>query len=422
MRLLYLIHQYPPSHIGGTELYTRSLAQALARRGHQVTVFHRQQADGIGQKRQTRGGVQVWSAWAGIPSPTRRFLAGFGDRALAHAFEVALREVKPDLVHVQHLMGLPIETVDLIRKSGHPFVITLHDYWWVCANANLLTNYDRQLCGGPQAYVNCARCALARAGHSGWWPALPPVAGLMAWRNRKLRRVLESCYEVIAPSEFVRNWYAAHGVPKEFVSVIAPGLARNPRVSRPDERDSDEVRFAYIGGLSWQKGVHHLVKAFNGLRGNAELWIAGDESFDPAYVERLRALSIPRIRFLGRLSRDEVWDTLAQVDVVTVPSLSFETYSFAVSEAHAARVPVVASRLGALAERVRDGVDGLLVPPGDVTVWREALQRFVDEADLSDQLRVNIPAVKTLDEHVDEIEALYGRVVDESLAARTSRT
>ena len=176
------------------------------------------------------------------------------------------------------------------------------------------------------------------------------------------------------------------------------------------------VRFAYIGGLSWQKGVHILVESFEGVRGARELWIAGDESFDADYVARIRAKAATGVRFLGRLTREEVWETLTQVDIVVIPTLWYETFSFIVSEAFAAGVPVVASRLGPLADRVRDGVDGLLVSPGDIAAWQSALQRLVDEPHLLARLRANVRPPMTLDEHVDRIEALYTQLAGSSQA------
>jgi len=412
VRILHLVHQYLPEHVGGTELYTRWLARALSQQGHQVTIFYRRSAEGIGQEYRTEEGVHVWTAWAGPLSPTRRFLATFGDSRIAPAFERVLEEASPDLVHIQHLMGLPAGLLRPVQQRRLPIVITLHDYWWVCPNAQLLTNYSQHLCDGPRAYLNCARCTLARGGHPRLLIATPPLAGLLAWRNRLLRRILRAADRLIAPTEFVRRWYITHGALLDRVVVIPHGL-EGPGQRPPGNRKPDGlVRFAYVGGLSWQKGVHVLVEAFGGIHGPAELWIAGDESSDPAYVAHLRAQAIPGVRFLGRLTREEVWKTLAQVDAVAIPSLWYETFSFIASESFAAGVPVVASRLGPLADRVHDGVDGMLVPPGDVAAWRAALQRLVDEPHLLARLRANVHPPMTLDEHVDRIEALYVQLVD----------
>jgi Glycosyltransferase len=409
MRILHIVHQYPPDKIGGAELYTQAISRALTRRGHAVAVFYRRDAPGRGLQHRAEDGVDVYAVWDGQAGPARRFLYTFRNPWIHRALIRVLDEFHPDVIHIQHLMGLPVLSVNAFRQRALPFIITLRDFWWFCLNAQLLTNYSGEVCVGPR-YWNCARCMLARVGFPRLWPTIPFLAGLSAWRNRLLRTVLEGACVLIAPTEFVRRWHVAHGVPDEKIIVLPHGLERPVLSSAPSRPADGTIRFAYIGGLSWQKGVHVLVEAFSGVCGKAELWIAGDESFDPAYVSRLRALATPNVRFLGRLDRRGVWQTLMQVDVVVVPSLWYEAYSFLISEAFAAGLPVLASRLGALADRVRDGVDGLLLPPGDVAAWRAAMQRLLDEPDLLPRLRAGVQPPMTMEEHVDRLETLYAQV------------
>ncbi|HYN90249.1 MAG TPA: glycosyltransferase family 4 protein [Ardenticatenaceae bacterium] len=410
MRLLHVVHQYPPEHMGGTEIYTRTLAYGLANRGHQVAVFHRRDGEGVGHACRTEGEVQVWSAWNGLPGPTRRFLATFGDGPILQAFQHVLEETRPALVHIQHLMGLPAAVFDVLRRSGVPFVVTLWDFWWFCANAQLLTNFSQEVCEGPRAFINCAHCVVARAGHPELRLASPVLAGPLAWRNQLLRRGLQAARRLIAPTEFVRRLYVEHGAPAEGLVTLAPGTEYPPpELCRAERPAGAPLRFVYVGGLSWQKGIHVVVEAFEGVRGAVELWIAGDESFDPDYTAKLRALAGPRVRFLGKLSRAAVWETLSQADAVVVSSLWYETFSFIVHEAFAAGIPVVASNLGVMADRVRDGVDGLLVPPGDVPGWRSALQGLVDAPARLTQFRAGIQPPLTVGQHLDDIETLYTR-------------
>ncbi|KPL87259.1 hypothetical protein SE16_12215 [Ardenticatena maritima] len=117
------------------------------------------------------------------------------------------------------------------------------------------------------------------------------------------------------------------------------------------------------------------------------------------------------MRFLGTLNREHVWQTLSEVDVVLVPSLWYETYCFVAHEAFAAGRPVIASNLGVLAERVDHEVNGLLVEPGNIEAWREAMQRVVDDPTLLVRLREGIPSLKTIDEHAEEIIQVYTRLV-----------
>lgn len=411
MRILHLVHQYLPEHVGGTEFYTKWLTVALNQRGHEVSIFHRRSATGVGLAQHTAEGVQIWGAWAGLLNPGHRFMATFRDPSLVHSFEQVLNETQPEMVHVQHLMGQPAALIQAIWRRGLPYVITLHDFWWVCANAQLVTNYSQELCSGPKMYLNCARCALVRSGHSQIWPLLPAVAAPLFWRNHLLRRIMTLASRLIAPTVFVHNWYAAHGAPTEKLVTIPHGLDHPLSVSRRTRQPDEPIRFAYIGGISWQKGVHVLIEAFNALEMESELWIAGDESADPAYVSNLRTQASASVSFLGKLTRSEVWKTLAQVDVLVVPSMWYEAFAFVVSEAFAVGVPVVASELGPLADRVRNEVDGLLVPPGNSQALRDALLRFLQDPTLLPRLQAGIQPVRTLDDHVMEIETVYKAVL-----------
>ncbi len=179
-------------------------------------------------------------------------------------------------------------------------------------------------------------------------------------------------------------------------------------------RPGRPLRVACIGGLAWQKGVHVVVEAFERLAGPAELWVAGSETFDPAYAQQLRAQAGPRVRFLGGLSRAQVWACLAEVDVLAVPSLWYEAFSLIAHEAFAAGVPVIATRLGALAEVVRDDVNGLLIPPGDVGAWAAACQRLADEPSLLERLRAGVRAPLDMAQHVQRLCSVYARALAES--------
>ncbi len=407
MRLLQVVHQYPPSFVGGTELYTQFLAHGLVTRGNEVAVFHRESAVGTGLHQHRSDGLSLWAAWDGELRAARRFTASLYAPALLDSFRRALDANHPTLVHIQHLMGLPLAVVDELQARGIPYIVSLHDFWWVCANAQLITNYSQELCGGPRAYLNCARCALARIGCSYAWPLLPGLMALLAWRAARLRAGLRQAVRLIAPSEFVRQWYIAHGAESEHIVVIPHGIHLPAGAAAEEQqRERDALRCLYLGGISWQKGVHVVVEALRGAR-DVELWIAGNERSDPAYAAHLHAIAGDNIRFLGQLSRAEVWRTLSQVDVLLVPSLWYETFSLVVREAFAVGLPVLVSDLGALAEVAGNHGGGLCVPAGDVVAWRKAVQRLADEPARLMALRTRVSPPLTLEAHLDTVETLY---------------
>jgi glycosyltransferase involved in cell wall biosynthesis len=89
----------------------------------------------------------------------------------------------------------------------------------------------------------------------------------------------------------------------------------------------------------------------------------------------------------------------------------YETFAFVISEAFAAGVPVIASQLGPLADRVHHEIDGLLVPPGDVEALHHALHRLQSEPAFLSQLQAGINPIRTMADHVQDIELVYNEVL-----------
>ena len=241
-----------------------------------------------------------------------------------------------------------------------------------------------------------------------------PFASRTNWSSEpavRLRRVLAGAAAIIAPTHFVRQTYAALGLPVARLVVVGHGLALPPGYVPPKREAARPgmLHVVYLGSVAWQKGVHVLVAAVNQLpHEGVRLTIYGSLDDFPDYVADLRARAThPGIRFAGRIDRAALWAALAQADVLAVPSLWYETAALVIQEGFAAGLPVVAADLGALTERVRDGVDGLLLPAGDAAAWRDALRRLRDTPGLLDQLRTNIQPVRTIAEHVSEIERVY---------------
>ena len=438
MRILHIVHQYFPDHVGGTEHYVRTLARSQMQKGHQTAIFCRQSGDrqameesfdkagsDSAEDREGSAGIPVYRAVDGPFTPARRFRSTLGNRFLAGAMSRVISDVQPDLIHVHHLQGLPASAL-LDAGLAVPLVVTLHDYWWLCANAQLITDYDSQVCEGPRWWLNCAHCGLARAsaatsislqGIPG--QALSPiVAPLFAQRAALLRRLIPRVGAWMALTSFVADWHVAQGFPAKQMHMIDHGIALpsedvgRARGRLPDQIGAPAARFAYIGGLAQQKGVHVLIDAFKELPPSARLTIAGDETAFPDYCASLRARAAhPGIHFAGRLARDEVWQTMRWADVLVVPSLWYETSSLVVLEAFATGTPVVAADHGALAERVQHGTNGLLTPPGDVPALRQALQRLAEEPTLLDRLRRGIKPVLDLEEHVLHVERVYRHVL-----------
>ncbi|GMQ78451.1 MAG: glycosyltransferase family 4 protein [Anaerolineae bacterium] len=417
MRILHLVHQYPPEFIGGTERYTMELAEQQALAGHAVAVFAPTTSLPTKERPVLANGIIEYRPLIGQRTAHSVFAATFSSRSLLESFVGAVREFKPALVHIEHLIGLPLKIIDQIVDADIPFIVTLHDYWFICANAQLLTNYDQTICSGPDRYLNCARCALVRSGVPSLQPLSPPVAPLMAWRNKVIEKALIKARRLIAPTRFVKAKYLEFFDLAEKVVVIPHGI-RMPELPLIEHKyQANRLNISYVGGLSWQKGVHVLIEAVN-MMPEEDVWLGiyGDTSAFPQYVADLsQMIRHPGIKMPGQIDRGKLWSVLSKSDVVVVPSLWYETASLIVQEAFAARVPVVASRIGALQERVVDEHDGLLVAPGDARSLQRTLMQLYKQPELRLKLRSGIQPVRTIEDHASAIENLYRTVLHEPI-------
>ncbi|MFN2628778.1 MAG: glycosyltransferase family 1 protein [Gaiellaceae bacterium] len=205
-------------------------------------------------------------------------------------------------------------------------------------------------------------------------------------RDAELRRAAH----VFCPSAYLRDLAVGWGLPPAHVSVLP-----NPAPTLPELPPREELRrrlglngatLAFAGRLSAQKSLDVALEALAGA-GAVDLVIAGDGD-ERAYLEqRTRELGLEeRVRFLGAQPRERVVELFRAADA-TILSSAWENFPHSVVEALAAGTPVLATATGGVGEVVSDGVNGLLVEPGDARALGEAVRRFFADGDLRGRLQ-----------------------------------
>jgi glycosyltransferase involved in cell wall biosynthesis len=136
----------------------------------------------------------------------------------------------------------------------------------------------------------------------------------------------------------------------------------------------------FVGGLRRIKGIEVLLEAYAGLPAAPPLVLIGYDCADTPETFP------PGVVVLKNWPHGAVMHAWRRSLIGLVPSICIETFGLVVLEAMASGRPVIASRIGGLQEVVRHEETGLLVPPGDATALRDALQRLLQDDALRTRL------------------------------------
>ena len=419
MRVLLVVHGYPPHEQSGTELYTAELAQALARAGHEVAVFAGSHtAQEPLQEWRRDGPVEIER----IARPRRRLRLEHRHPAIESALLSTVNRFGPEVVHVHHLLGLTMPLVPLLKERGQPVVLTLHDHWFLCPEVQPFSPRAHRL-SGDRYGLNCfAHLELARPRRAAAM-VIERDAVTRARRHleraRAARAELEAADLLVTPSRFLRARFAQHGVPATKLFVLPHGVAMAVVAREPHD---GAIRVGCLGALLRDKGVDLLVRAFRDVRNPAARLEIRGPAPDDTFSTRLQRVAVldDRISLGPGLPHEDVASFLASLDLLVVPSRFQESFSLVAHEALAAGVPVLASDAGAIPEVVAAGANGALFRTGSVRDLRTRLRELVDEPGALAALS-SFPPAKTMDAHAAELAALYrvleaGRELPQPLA------
>lgn len=418
MRVGLVVHGQPPELVGGTERLVADLASALIARGDEVSVF-----SGSIEWRPESAVVDLSPGDDDVAAPTRRVHRHdlFFERwdkvhnpLVERAYLAWLDDFAPDVVHVHHWARLTTHLVRAARAGGAAVVLSLHDLFASCPRYHRVKE-DLSFCDVAPSPDACRHCAPR-------WRFQGDAeidASVRAFVD-DMRGEVDAAHAVVVPTDGhgqrIAAWLGSGVAPvaippaSEHAASLQPA---RPPIAGAVATAEAPLRCAFFGHLHELKGLEVLLDAQAQVRDprRLALHVWGDPP-DDATRERLAARAAGRdVTFHGGYRPADL-SGLA-VDVVVLPTLCAESYSFALDEACALGVPVLGTDLGALRDRATARVE--LFTRGDAAGLAARLDALADDPARRASLAAEpAPPTITAAEHLARLDEVYRH----ALAAR----
>ena len=380
LRILMVHNAY--QHRGGEDSVVEAEIELLESRGHDVSIYTRSN-DAISDLPRVSLACQtIWS------------------KKTVSDIDVKILDFKPDVIHVHNTFPLISPSLYWAAdKAGIPVVQTLHNFRLLCPQAMFLR--EGKICEDCLGHIpwrgairGCYRDSKIQSSVLAGMVTIHRVLG--SWQNKVTR--------YIALNDFCRNKFIEGGLPAKRV-VVKPNFVD---FSAPET--VARSGFLFVGRLSAEKGIDVLVAACKKV-GNVHIRVAGTGP------EENILMNVDGLLPIGAVDGDSVRSEMNAAMALILPSIWYENFPRTLVEAFGCGLPVIASRIGALAELVEDGVTGLLFEPGNANDLADKIQWANDNPERMIEMGVNARKLYetefTAERNYEQLIAIYDTAIDE---------
>ena len=403
-RIVRMVGLYPPYVVGGNEMLTRDISEALLARGYDIHVLTARgpALDGIPYVHQVfnyslEDKARIF-AGAGKLSPVELFRHHVFDPVTYRNVREVIQRLQPDLVVADNLYMASAAPLLAVRDAPCPVMAQVADKWLLF---NLID----------------------------WGLAVRPRTPPYRWAVKAVRELVQRRIAdrarldgIVTVSDFIRNLYLDAGFPPEIMETMYLGIHNEVFMPGPAHPLSDPVRLVFVGSLWEGKGPQIIVQALRLLNETAglprfhlDLYGEGPEGFRRYLDKQIREANLEeQVSFHGFVGWDELAGAMHQSDIFVFSSIWDEPFAITPLQAQGCGLPVVATRAGGTAEGYVDGETALLIPPRDPEAMAQAIARLVQDDALRLKLRENglreAQERWRFDAYVDRLVDFYERV------------
>lgn len=339
---------------------------------------------------------------------------------LKRIYEVILKSYNIDLIHVHHIKELSQDIFYVADELNIPVVFTVHDYYGICPSVKLL-DCKRKYCEGGNASDKCRACLARNEEIEFEVPEAVPF--IEDWRKSYLE-ALTKCSRIIFPSSAARKIYEKfygeissrfcvieHGtvITKSETHILGNGKRRNKE--RENRKTGREFRVAFVGGLNEAKGSAVIRELIKKKDKNIKWYVfGGTNEYD------IRNHKSENYEFLDWYDRDTITDTLKEkhIDLICILPIWPETFCYVLSETLAAGIPVLATDIGALSNRIDELECGwkIAYESNSEAIWKKISEISKDEESYQKVVNhIEKLDLKTVDDMGKEYKALYSNLL-----------
>jgi glycosyltransferase involved in cell wall biosynthesis len=391
-RLLIVNVFYPPQDIGGaTRVVQDNVTDLIRRYGDTYEIDVLATLEGGERPYEVschaRDGARIWTVTARNGIDTM----AISDHRMADVMDRLISQIRPDLVHLHCVQRLTASLVETLRRQRLPYVVTLHDGWWVSPHQFILS---------PEGEVEL-------------YDFTPHSADVLPERGRIAQRALSDAAAVLAVSDAFADLHRKAGI--ERVETVENGVSDLPlpeRIAGVPGR----VRLGHVGGAARHKGYTVLRAAIHARRfENLDLLVV-DHALPMGQIRRTDWNGTP-VTFVPRVPLAKVGALYGSLDVLLAPSVWPESYGLVAREALAAGIWVVASDRGAIGQDVVDGQNGFVVDVGDHRALTACLAQIDAAPERFCQPPAHPPELRLAATQVDALHRVYQRILAQRAAS-----
>ena len=418
MKILKVIHGYPPLYSAGSEVYSQLLCSELIKQGCEVIVFTRQ------ENAYKEAYAIEWLIDPNCPK-IRICLVnmvhhrdGYRESAVDTIFRQLLQEYRPDIVHIGHLNHLSTSLVIEAWRCKIPIVLTMHDFWLMCPRGQFLQLAHFK---GEDLYPLCHSQQDETCARNCYWRSFScqddaeDVAYWTQWVHKRMthikKEIIPKLDLLIAPSKYLME-RALKNLPIASSRIVHLdyGFERE-RLTKRKRKSGDFFTFGYIGTHKQAKGIVHLIQAFCALKAKEvrlKIWGSPLEPFTSSLKRLIAKMPLDvqqKIEWMGGYQNDRIVEEVFNyLDAIVVPSIWGENSPLVIHEALEAKVPVITGDFGGMKELIQHGINGLLFQHRSTESLTLEMKRLIEEPALLKELP-NRGYLQSPDGRIPSIEA-----------------